>query len=100
MAAYDGKKTTSEEGLWKWCRPLTDRVEGREAIPKLREVLDAKKLLCLSTHSVHTTLVQVSSRAGDAQQANAWPRRWEVCVYDLINSHPRLDAELQKGLTQ
>ena len=58
IAGRDGKKTTPVERLWKWCRPLADRVEGHEAIPKLLEVLDAKALLCLSTHSLHTTLVR------------------------------------------
>ena len=98
IAGRDGKKTTPEERLWKWCRPLADRVEGREAIPKLLEVLDAKKLLCLSTHSLHTTLVQVSCLAGDTQLARSWPRKWELCVYDSLYSRPKVDAELQKGL--
>ena len=100
IGAYDGEKATPEQKLWMWCRPLTaDKAESKAAIPKLLEFLDAKQLLLLSTHAGHTTLVQLSSQVGDAEPANSWPRQWEVCIYDSLNPHPKLDGPLQKGVT-
>ena len=84
---------SEREALGKWLRPLVGKAEGKDAIPKLYGALASKELLILATHAVHTTLVHLFP------QTAARPTKWTTCVYDTFNPSPKMDPELQRGLT-
>ena len=61
------------------------------------------KLLLLSTHAMHTTLVELSPQH-PAQKAGTSPlpvhaaTKWNCCVHDSLKAKGELDADLSKGL--
>jgi len=89
LAAEDGPPESRDDALKRLHRLVMGPASGMDS------AVFPSKLLLLSTHNVHTTLVELCRE----QTANM-PPCWSICVHDSLECEPRkVDPLLNTGLS-